>query len=251
MAARVEETAAGEAVLNDGALSAVLSAGVGGYLWRLAEREVGRHIGDTLDEVVEAIGLFEDDEALADSNTTLRQRVLYQSSARCIESKVPLWRTSPGNLIWGYDLFRAGQQFVAERTGALDERIDPGDLFYAFYFGVALFHVESQLDRPDAPTPGDLAGPGWEQCEIVLRSEVPAFVAEAEGPTGSYDGGRQSQAPALSFLRRVPSKDELTTSWTSDTRRLVAQPREKQVGLRRQRAASTGSPDRFRRRASE
>lgn len=197
MAARIEETSAGGVILDDGALSAALSMGAGGYLWRLAEREVGRGIGHPWEEVSEAIGLYEDDEALADA--TLRQRVLYQASARCVGLKVPLWRTSPGNLIWGYDLFNAGQQFVAERTGALEERIDPADLFYAFYFGVALFHVEAQFDSGDSPPPGAWAGPEWEHCEVVLREDVWAFVAEAEGPEGRYSAAMSGKLPRFRF----------------------------------------------------
>lgn len=198
MAARVEETAAAETVFDDGALSAVLSMGVGGYVWRLAEGEVGRHIGDAWDEVNEAIGLFED-EGDQDPDTSARQRVLYQSSARCIELRAPLWHTSPGNLIWGLDLFRAGQEFVAERTGALDEQVNPADLFYAFYFGVALFHVEGQLESPDSPRPGELTGSNWESCEIVLRSEIPVFAAEAESPTGRYDAAVTRKLPRFRF----------------------------------------------------
>lgn len=199
MALRVAETPGEHAPLDREGQTGVLSMGVGGYVWRLAEREAGRHIGTNWDEVNEAIGLYEEDETYVDSRTSTRQRVLYQASARCIAQQAPLWRTSPGNLLWGIGLFKAGERFVAERVGAASDAISPGDLSYAFYFGVALFHVEDQLDKPETPRPGEWSGPEWEQCEIVLRTEIPVFVAEAEGPNGAYDAAVSRKLPSFRF----------------------------------------------------
>lgn len=199
MTARVEETAAGGAIFNDDALSAVLSMGVGGYLWRLAERESGRVIGDHWDEVAEAIGRFEEDGTLADTGATPNQAVLYQASARCIEANAPLWRTAPGNLVWGLDFFKAGERFVAQQTGADRAGVEEGDLFYAFYFGVALFHAESQLAAGDGWRPGELAGSEWEECEIVLDAARRVFVAEADGPGGRYDVAMSERVPSFRF----------------------------------------------------
>jgi hypothetical protein len=181
----------------DPRLSAVLSTGLGGYVWRTAEESAGRSIGtEIVDGIREAIGSVDQDHQLGQLGASREQGALYQASARALAQHVPLWYTSPGYLVWGGILFRAGRRFVSERVANSDPAVHDGDLGYAFSFGVALRHVEQQLAVSGAPQPGEWAGPEWETCEIELRPEMRAFVAVAERVEGNYVTAESRRLPA-------------------------------------------------------
>lgn len=181
----------------DPRLSAVLSTGLGGYAWRAAEGRSGR---TTKSEIVagirEAIGSVSLDEQLTAIGASPVQGVLYQASARAIAQRVPLWYTSPGYLVWGEILYRAGQRFVREYVGTTERAVHRGDSDYAFAFGVALHHVEQQLSSADTPQPGEWSGPEWETCEIELRLETRTFIAVAESCGDRYVAAESQRLPA-------------------------------------------------------
>lgn len=199
MTSRVAESPAEDSSWEDydPRLSGVLSTGLGGYVWRAAEESAGRTVGtEIVDGIREAIGSVDQDHQLGQIGATSEQGALYQASARALAQHVPLWYTSPGYLVWGGILFRAGRRFVSERLASSEPAADPGDLAYAFSFGVALRHVEQQLARPEAPQPGEWAGPAWETCEIELRTETRTFVAVAETTEGRRLEAESRQLPA-------------------------------------------------------
>jgi hypothetical protein len=181
----------------DPRLSALLSTGLGGYAWRAAEEAAGRTIGaEIVDGIREAIGSVVQDDQFTRIGASREQGVLYQASASAIALRVPLWYTSPGYLIWGGILYRAGKRFVIDRITSTEPATNPADLDYAFSFGVALRHVEQQLAADDSPRPGEWAGPEWEACEIELRPETRTFVALAENSDRRYTAAESRRLPA-------------------------------------------------------
>jgi len=200
MISRVAETPAiGPPIEDyDPRLSKILVTGLGGYVWRLAERQAGRSIDHERAKIEEAIGAFKPDAFSASLGVTRRQEILFQASAGCLALRIPLWHTSPGYLIWGVNLFRVGARWVVQETPFETNGLAPQYLFYAFYFGVALFHVHEQLREPSVQ-PGGVVGPNWEHCEIVLRGSPSVFVAEAEGGAGRYDAAVSGRLPRFRF----------------------------------------------------